>query len=209
MKFASTYALLSRAPGSHLLRLDRRWPRDPRHRGQDAAQARHPVRLSPALPRLHPHAGAALRSQPAAGDRRGHRRRRHRLAQAALDHGHPQGDHAADHRLGAGARELRGPAPGRRPHRRPQHPRERAGRGRRQAYQHRGGDLVQCGAAHLRHPRFLSPRGNRGVPAGDPKGAARLRISDVFVDDRGIVYAMDRARGRMYVLEYTGQQPLD
>jgi hypothetical protein len=42
-----------------------------------------------------------------------------------------------------------------------------------------------------------------------PKGQRGCRISDVFVDDRGIVYAMDRARGGMYVLEYTGQQPLD
>jgi hypothetical protein len=42
-----------------------------------------------------------------------------------------------------------------------------------------------------------------------PKGQRGCRISDVFVDDRGIVYAMDRAKGGMYVLEYTGQQPLD
>ena len=42
-----------------------------------------------------------------------------------------------------------------------------------------------------------------------PKGQRGCRISDVFVDDRGIIYATDRAKGGLYVLEYTGQQPLD
>lgn len=42
-----------------------------------------------------------------------------------------------------------------------------------------------------------------------PAGQRGSRISDVFVDDRGIVYAADRARGGLYVLEYTGKQPLN
>ena len=42
-----------------------------------------------------------------------------------------------------------------------------------------------------------------------PPGQRGCRISDVFVDDRGIIYAGDRARGGLYVLEYTGSQPLD
>jgi hypothetical protein len=31
----------------------------------------------------------------------------------------------------------------------------------------------------------------------------------VFIDDRGIIYAGDRAKGGLYILEYTGKQPLD
>lgn len=42
-----------------------------------------------------------------------------------------------------------------------------------------------------------------------PAGQRGCRISDVFVDDRGIIYAADRARGGLYVLEYTGKQPLN
>ena len=42
-----------------------------------------------------------------------------------------------------------------------------------------------------------------------PPGQRACRISDVFVDDRGIVYAGDRANGGLYFLEYTGDQPLD
>jgi hypothetical protein len=42
-----------------------------------------------------------------------------------------------------------------------------------------------------------------------PPGQRGCRISDVFVDDRRIIYAADRARGGLYILEYTGQRPLD
>jgi len=42
-----------------------------------------------------------------------------------------------------------------------------------------------------------------------PEGQRGCRISDVFVDDRGIVYAADRACGGLYVLEYTGKHPLN
>ena len=42
-----------------------------------------------------------------------------------------------------------------------------------------------------------------------PTGQKACRISDVFVDDRGIVYATDRTRGGLYVLEYTGKHPLN
>jgi hypothetical protein len=41
-----------------------------------------------------------------------------------------------------------------------------------------------------------------------PEGQRGCRISDVFVEDRGIIYAADRARGGLYVLEYTGDRPL-
>jgi hypothetical protein len=42
-----------------------------------------------------------------------------------------------------------------------------------------------------------------------PEGQRGCRISDVFVDNRGIIYAADRARGGLYVLEYTGKHPLN
>ena len=38
-----------------------------------------------------------------------------------------------------------------------------------------------------------------GAPALSPKGA--VQINDVYVDDRGIVYAGDRFTGGLYVLE--------
>jgi len=42
-----------------------------------------------------------------------------------------------------------------------------------------------------------------------PDGQRACRISDVFVDDRGVIYAADRANGGLYVLEYHGPIPLD
>ena len=42
-----------------------------------------------------------------------------------------------------------------------------------------------------------------------PQGQRGCRISDVFVDDRSIIYAADRACGGLYVLEYVGKQPLN
>jgi hypothetical protein len=41
-----------------------------------------------------------------------------------------------------------------------------------------------------------------------PPGQRGSRISDVFVDDRGIVYAADRVNGGLYTLEYSGRHPL-
>jgi hypothetical protein len=42
-----------------------------------------------------------------------------------------------------------------------------------------------------------------------PEGQRGSRMNDVFVDDRGVIYAMDRRNGGVYVLEYTGDVPLD
>ncbi len=42
-----------------------------------------------------------------------------------------------------------------------------------------------------------------------PAGQRGRRISDLFVDDRGLIYAADRARGGIYVREYTGDVPLN
>jgi hypothetical protein len=37
------------------------------------------------------------------------------------------------------------------------------------------------------------------APVGSPAGAAQM--NDVFVDDRGILYAVDRFTGGLYVIE--------
>jgi len=42
-----------------------------------------------------------------------------------------------------------------------------------------------------------------------PPGQRGCRISDVFVDDRGYIFAGDRSRGGLYILEYEGSIPLD
>lgn len=42
-----------------------------------------------------------------------------------------------------------------------------------------------------------------------PEGQRGSRISDCFVDDRGVLYASDRQKGGLYILEYTGDVPLD
>ncbi len=41
-----------------------------------------------------------------------------------------------------------------------------------------------------------------------PEGQRGCRISDVFVEDRGIIHALDRVRGGLYTLQYTGSTPL-
>jgi len=42
-----------------------------------------------------------------------------------------------------------------------------------------------------------------------PAGQPGCRINDVFVDEQGLIYAADRAKGGLYILEYTGTVPLD
>ncbi len=42
-----------------------------------------------------------------------------------------------------------------------------------------------------------------------PAGQRACRISDLFVDDQSVIYAADRARGGLYILEYTGDRPLN
>jgi hypothetical protein len=41
-----------------------------------------------------------------------------------------------------------------------------------------------------------------------PVGQKGVRISDVFVDDRELIYVSDRLNGGLYVLEYTGKERL-
>ena len=142
---AAPHALLPRAAGPRLHRLHRRRHRDPRHRGQGASEADQPPRLPSAVPRLHAHRAAALRARPARRHRRGHRRPGRRLAEALLDRGRAAGNESRDDLEPADAAEFRRAAQGGRAHRRPQHPRERARAGQREAAEHGGLDVVQRG----------------------------------------------------------------
>jgi hypothetical protein len=49
---------------------------------------------------------------------------------------------------------------------------------------------------------FLVP----AAPAGSATGA--IQINDVYVDEKGWIYADDRSTGGLYILEYTGALPL-
>jgi len=44
------------------------------------------------------------------------------------------------------------------------------------------------------------------APPGNPSGT--IQLNDVYVDEKGIIYANDRFTGGLYVLEYTGPVPL-
>jgi len=63
--------------------------------------------------------------------------------------------------------------------------------------------LLQRRPARLRHFQRLSAEGNRSLRAAAPKGspAGAIQLNDVFVDERGIVYTMDRFSGGLYTLE--------
>jgi hypothetical protein len=45
------------------------------------------------------------------------------------------------------------------------------------------------------------------TPPGNP--SATIQINDVYVDEKGFIYANDRFTGGLYVLEYTGSVPLN
>ena len=45
------------------------------------------------------------------------------------------------------------------------------------------------------------------APAANPTHT--IQINDAIVDERGVIYAIDRSSGGLYVLEYTGTEPLD
>ena len=44
------------------------------------------------------------------------------------------------------------------------------------------------------------------APPRNPTGT--IQINDVYVDEKGVIYANDRATGGLYILEYTGSVPL-
>lgn len=47
------------------------------------------------------------------------------------------------------------------------------------------------------------------VPAAPPSSpSGTIQINDVFVDERGLIYAADRTTGGLYIMEYTGPVPL-
>ena len=48
-----------------------------------------------------------------------------------------------------------------------------------------------------RRPAYFVPEAPRGSRAG------AAQINDVFVDERGVIYAVDRFAGGLYVLEMT------
>ena len=65
------------------------------------------------------------------------------------------------------------------------------------------GRLVRLRAPHRRHRQSARAARGRALPAGRPRRARRAsRSNDVFVDDRGLIYLIDRGRG-LHILERT------
>jgi hypothetical protein len=56
---------------------------------------------------------------------------------------------------------------------------------------------------NLKEIGYLVP----AAPPGNPPGT--IQINDVYIDEKGIIYANDRFRGGLYILEYTGSVPLN
>ena len=197
------YQCLSGAAGSRLSRLYRWRAGDPRHRRQGQSEDGGALGLPPALSRLYPHGRAVLRSRALYRQRRMRAHRRGRLAQARLDRRWPRrGKSGADLDLpAAAARNLSAP---RRPLWRAQSLRECAKAQRLEIGSDRARDLFQWRAARLRHIKSLSAGGNRlfcsrAAARCAPSGA--IQINDVFVDERQIVYTVDRHAGGLYTLE--------
>ena len=194
---------LSAAAGPALSLLHRRRHVRDGHQGQGQAEGDLALDQFAALYRLHAHGGAAVRPQPDARHRRVDRERRQGLAEADLDSRRARRDASgADRHLPAAAgRCLSRP---RRPLRRAQHPREHAGADRLAS------PTRSCSApsstaacAPTTFPIRISRRKSAAfvppAPKGSPAGAVQL--NDVFVDEREIVYTVDRFTGGLYTLE--------
>ena len=200
---APQYECVSAAPGSLLLRLSRWRHADHRHFRQNQAAAHQPLGSFAALFGLHPHAAAAVRAQSSGDDRRIDGRRRGGLAQARVDDRQPRRNQpGADRHLSAAAgRNLCEP---RRPLRCAQSLREHA----RPAFLVFGGcdrrhpsSTVACAptTSPIRTSRRRSRRSfrrRRRSPRPD-----RSSLNDVFIDEREIVYTVDRQSGGLYILE--------
>ena len=160
-----------------------------------APAAGRPLGLPPAVPGLHPHAAAALRSRAARGQRRVDRRRRRRLAEARVGPRRARRDQpGADQHLPAAAG--RRPSPGAAAASAPTTC-TRTGR-RRASWISETivvGTFFNGGvrAFDLSDP-FRPARGRLLRAAGAPQVAERRRIqlNDVFVDERGVLYTVDR-----------------
>ena len=90
-----------------------------------------------------------------------------------------------------------------RPVRRPQHPRKRAAADLLAERPDRARHVLQRRAARLRHFQPVSAAGDRDLRAAAGAGAptGTTQINDVFVDEREIVYCVDRHIGGLYCLE--------
>ena len=99
----------------------------------------------------------------------------------------------------AGPQGLRGA----RPVRRPQHPRERAAADLLAIRPGRARHLLQRRLARLRHLQSVPAAGDRDLRAAAGPGAptGTTQINDVFVDEREVVYCVDRHIGGLYCLE--------
>ena len=48
------------------------------------------------------------------------------------------------------------------------------------------------------------------IPKAPPDNATKtIQINDIYVDENGIIYTGDQLTGRLYIIKYTGQVPLD
>src|SRR5262249_24903471 len=151
---------------------------------------------------VNTHAVPPLQPQAAGYDRGIHPRQRHRLAEADLDPRQPRQDQSGPDRNLSAAEpgRLQGP---RRPLRRPQHPREHAGTELVEVRPDRARHVLQRRPARLRHRNPYQPKevATFVPPAPRMTKANSIQLNDVFVDEREIVYTVDRFTGGLYILE--------
>ena len=185
-----------------LSRLHRRRHVHHGHRRQIEAEADLALDQFAALHRLHAHGAAAVLARSADGDRRVDREQRQGWPKLIWlldnrDEKHPVSistcpmpplDAFKDRGGRFGAHNI---------HENPPVP---------TAWQSDGRDLrhvLQRRLARLRHRQSVSAEGNRGLrAAGAERNAGRrVQLNDVFVDERGIVYTVDRYTGGLYMLE--------
>ena len=173
----------------------------------DIADKAHPkmvvaLGLPPAQPRLHPHRRAVLRARPAGRQRRVHPQRRRRLAEAGVDRRQP---HRGQTRCRSRPARCRRSRPSRAAA--AASARTICGRTcRRKAAgnpTHRPRHLLQRRPAGLRPVEPVPAEGGRAISCRQAENAptGACQINDVFVDDRGIVFCVDRHVGGLYALE--------
>ena len=93
--------------------------------------------------------------------------------------------------------------------RRAQHPRERADAGRgRGSINTVAMSWFSAGMRLYNIGDMYRPEEIAVFLPDTPPGRRGSRINDVFVEDRGVIHALDRFGGGLYTLEYTGAEPL-